>query len=81
MSLPGTKVPPSSAEKDGVLTAMDQTNGSKRIDQDVIRFDRGVADIGVAPTSRAFTLDYTKVGRAKEDVDLVTAALGNPFQI
>lgn len=43
-----------------------------------IRFNGGVADINKAPTSRVYTRDYTKVGRDKEDVDLVTAALG-PF--
>jgi hypothetical protein len=43
-----------------------------------IRFNGGIADINKAPTSRVYTRDYTKVGRDKEDTDLVTAALG-PF--
>jgi hypothetical protein len=52
--------------------------GAKRIQTDDLRFNGGIADINKAPTSRVYTRDYTKVGRDKEDTDLVTAALG-PF--
>ena len=52
--------------------------GCKCMKCDYLRFNGGVADISTAPTSRVYTRDYTKVGRDKEDVDLVTAALGNP---
>ena len=80
MAHPGVKVPPSRAPK---ATGMDpgtkliQSTGSKTVKESYNQYT--AADIGKAPPSRVYTRDYSKVGRAKGDVDLVTVALGNPL--
>jgi hypothetical protein len=48
------------------------------VDEEKIRFNGGVADIGTAPVSRVYTRDYQKKGRDSDDTDFVTAALGEP---
>lgn len=86
MAEPGTKSPPccfpktNDADGDDDGTRLRLSPGNKQIKcADDLSFRRGdVADINKAPTSRIYTRDYTKVGRDKEDTDLVTAALGSP---
>jgi hypothetical protein len=53
--------------------------GCKCVKCEDIRFNGGIADINKAPTSRAYTRDYSKVGREEDDVDLLSAALGKPI--
>lgn len=80
MALPGVKVPPSRAPKATGAdpgTRLTQSTGTKLVKEDYNPYS--AADIGKAPPSRVYTRDYTKVGRAKGDVDLVTVALGNPL--
>ncbi len=86
MAQPGTKSPPNTFPKDDDLspdTRLPQAEGTKQIKEQFLLFDRGnVADIGPAPPSRVYNRDYSKTGRDKGDVDLITGALGrNPFRI
>lgn len=78
MALPGTKSPPRDMAKKGSETDLPQAQGSKIIKDDMLRMGQA-SDIGKAPTSRIYTRDYSKKGRDAGDVDLITAALGNPL--
>lgn len=78
MSLPGTKVPPSKFPKDGTCTKLHEVSGAKSIKEDKLMMGQA-SDVGVAPPSRVYTRDYSKVGRAPGDKDDITAALGNPL--
>lgn len=80
MAQPGTRVPPSRAPKATGAdpgTRLPQSSGSKLVKETYQQY--GAPDIGKAPPSRIYTRDYSKVGREPDDVDLVTAALGNPL--
>lgn len=80
MSQPGTKSPPSRAPKATGAdpgTRLPQSAGSKLVKEDYSRYS--APDINKAPPSRVYTRDYSKIGRAPGDVDLVTVALGNPL--
>lgn len=89
MAYPGVKVPPSRApkESDG-CSELPLAEGAKTIKCEHLDFVRGeVADLQsdngpTAPTSRVYTRDYKKNGRAPGDTDLITDALGrSPFRI
>lgn len=70
--------PPNRLPKKGADSKRADSAGSKCIKEQSLQFGRP-SDIGSAPPNRIYTRDYTKVGRSKGDVDLVTAALGNPL--
>lgn len=78
MSSSGTHVPPSRFPKSGADTKLPGSAGCKGIKEQELQFGQP-SDIGTAPTSRVYTRDYSKVGRAPGDKDLVTEALGNPL--
>lgn len=88
MANPGTKSPPNRFPKSDGCTELPQAEGSKHIHCEKLDFVRGQpaalqsANGPTAPSSRVYTRDYTKVGRAAGDEDLVTEALGrSPFRI
>lgn len=68
------------SSKENGHTAMAQTPGSKQIAQEFLRDATQPADIHKAPPSRVYTRDYGKVQPEKDDVDLVSPALGNPLR-
>lgn len=70
-------------------TRAPQTEGTKQIKCDCHITMGQPADIGksafesarkVAPPSRIYDRDYSKVGREKDETDYVTEALGNPLR-
>jgi hypothetical protein len=78
MSEPGTKSPPRVFPKNASGESKLPEPNAKTVDEEKIRFNGGVADIGTAPVSRVYTRDYQKKGRDSDDTDFVTAALGEP---
>lgn len=80
MAQPGTKSPPTKFAKSGADTKLSYSPGAKHVKCVSIGITEA-ADIRKAPTSRIYTKDYSKVGRAKDDTDTVTVALGNPFRL
>jgi hypothetical protein len=63
----------------GRSTDMAQSPGTKQIKVELLANGQA-SDIGKAPPSRNYTRDYSKVAPEKDDVDLVTGALGNPLR-
>lgn len=81
MSYPGVKVPPSRFPKDtdgDADTRLPFAEGCKCIKDQSLQFGQA-SDLSTAPPSRIYTRDYSKVGRAPGDKDLITEALGNPL--
>ena len=78
MSLPGTKVPPSEFSKNGQDSKLKLVSGAKPLKENKLQIGQP-ADISVAPPSRVYTRDYSKVGRSLDDRDEVSAVLGNPL--
>lgn len=75
--------------KKGPCTSVEQSEGTKHIKCENLPSIGTPAMVGksaynaaahVAPASRVYTRDYSKVQPEKEDTDYVTAALGNPLR-
>lgn len=65
--------------KNGQLTKEEQTAGSKVIKAEHLRLGQA-ADLGVAPTARVYSRDYSKIdpdGDQKDDT--LSQFLGNPL--
>lgn len=80
MAQSGTKVPPSRAPKATGAdpgTRLPQSDGSKLVKEVYVAYS--APDINKAPPSRVYTRDYSKIGRAPGDTDLISGVLGNPL--
>lgn len=68
--------------KKGQDSKMSQSAHSKAVKEQKIDIHRGeAASIFDAPTSRVYTNDYLKKGRAPDDKDVVSKYLGNPLKL
>lgn len=83
MAQPGVKSPPNLVPKQSNgCSKLPMAAGSKDVDCQHLDFLQGQpttvksANGPVAPPDRIYTRDYSKVGRAPDPVDYITAALG-----